>query len=194
VATVLAPEGAALPDVGPAPTEPEALIKEARDRQRRRRRRVAAAIGALIAVAGIAFGTSRGIFGGDSTTSQPGGLPVETLASLLARDPMLGVSCPYTANVTTCGRVGVAVWLKRPALAVRATVAGTALRLHERGFGGRGPTYWEGYVRLGRKQLRLPRQWFGTHPARFLRLQLTVTTHDLTGSGSRKIQLRPGWG
>ena len=112
----------------------------------------------------------------------------------LARAPYVGIACPGQPNVTTCGRVGVAVWLKQPALAVSAALAGSPLRLHAGGFGGQGPRYWEGYVRLSQQQLRLPRQWAGTGPVRVLTLKLTIRYRKRTESGAVRVQLRPGWG
>ena len=33
----------------------------------------------------------------------------------LSEPPMIGVACPRTANITTCGRIGIAVWVTHPA-------------------------------------------------------------------------------
>lgn len=44
----------------------------------------------------------------------------------------MGVSCPV-ANSIACDRVGLAVWLKHPALSITATIAGAHLILDYRG-------------------------------------------------------------
>jgi hypothetical protein len=61
----------------------------------------------------------------------------------------MGVSCPV-ANSIACDRVGLAVWLKRPAVTVTATIAGARLPLHTGGdladnLGGRGRAF-DGYL------------------------------------------------
>ena len=60
------------------------------------------------------------------------------VASLgLAQTPSLGIACPNAPNVTTCGRIGISVTLKRPALAVEAELDGKKVRLDQGGFAGR---------------------------------------------------------
>lgn len=118
--------------------------------------------------------------------------PPSTLG--LAQPPTIGVACRGLPNLTTCGRIGIAVWLKRPARGVDAALSGAHVHLHAGGFGGTGPTYWEGYVHIDRRRLGLPRQWYGTKPVRFLMLHLTVRYAGGTRSGSVCVQLRPGWG
>jgi hypothetical protein len=121
--------------------------------------------------------------------------PLLAVLSLgLSETPMIGVACPRQPNITTCGRIGIAVWLKRPATAATADLAGATVRLHAGGFGGEGPAYWEGYVRLSRQRLGLPVQWYGTKPVRFLRLHLVIRYPARTARGTLRLQLRPGWG
>jgi hypothetical protein len=107
---------------------------------------------------------------------------------------MIGVACPRQPNITTCGRIGIAVWLKRPAIAAIADLAGAHIRLHAGGFGGKRPTYWEGYVRRSRQQLGLPVQWYGTKPVKFLRLHLVIRYTARVAKVTVRLQLRPGWG
>jgi hypothetical protein len=111
----------------------------------------------------------------------------------LFQQPMIGVAC-HGANVTTCGRIGIAVWLNRPAKSVDAELAGTHLRLHAGGFGGSGPTYSEGYVHIAARSLRLPKHWYGTKPVRLLTLRLTIRYPRRIASGALRLRLRPGWG
>ena len=93
----------------------------------------------------------------------------------LAQPPATGIACIGLPNVTTCGRVGIAVWLKHPARGVQANLDGASVRMHAGGFGGKGPTYWEGYVHIDRQRLRLPRQWFGNKGARAASPRLGLT-------------------
>ena len=123
-------------------------------------------------------------------------LPAAAVAALalgLSQPPLVGVACPGP-NLTTCGRIGIAVWLKKPAAGVTAVLRGHRVRLHAGGLGGPGPTYWEGYAHLTRRQLRLPRQWFGTKPIRSLLLRLTIAYPSGALTGVVRLQLRPGWG
>jgi hypothetical protein len=64
----------------------------------------------------------------------------------LPRDPYLGLRC-YKPNVPRCGRVGLAVWIARPARNVTATVDGHDVVLRTRA-GGTGSyrrgLFWEG--------------------------------------------------
>jgi hypothetical protein len=111
----------------------------------------------------------------------------------LSQQPMIGVACSGP-NVTACGRIGIAVWLKRPATTVDAALAGVKVRLHAGGFGGQAPTYWEGYAHVSRARLRLPVQWYGTRPVRVMRLHLAIRYAALLATGSVRLRLRPGWG
>ena len=64
----------------------------------------------------------------------------------LPRDPYLGLRC-HNPKVLRCGRVGLAVWLARPARSVTAVVHGheVVLRTHTRGTGSyRRGLFWEG--------------------------------------------------
>jgi len=112
----------------------------------------------------------------------------------LAQPPSIGIACVGLPNLTTCGRIGIAVWLKHPARGAHAELDGASVRMHAGGFGGTGPTYWEGYVHIDRHRLRLPRQWFGDKPTRLLTLRLSITYRNRTGTGAVRVQLRPGWG
>jgi hypothetical protein len=112
----------------------------------------------------------------------------------LAREPVVGVACSQP-NVTTCGRIGVAIWLTRPATTVRAELAGVPVRLRPRVNGAtldkRG--YWEGFVHIAPARLRLPTYWEG-NPARFVKLHLTIRYPTRVATGTVRLQLRPGWG
>jgi hypothetical protein len=113
------------------------------------------------------------------------------LALGLARPPYVGLAC-RTPNSPVCGRVGMAVWLRRPALAVTAVLAGFRVTLHAGGLGGRGPKYWEGYVHLPKRALP-PKSYSGDPPV-FLRLQLALRYPSGTARGRVRAFLHPGWG
>jgi hypothetical protein len=107
----------------------------------------------------------------------------------LVRAPYVGVACPGP-NSTVCGRVGIAVWLARPATEVDATLGGrrTRLRLVNAPSG-----MWVGFVRLRLGALGLPATWYGT-PARWMTLHLREQFGDGWRSGAVRVELRPGYG
>jgi hypothetical protein len=86
------------------------------------------------------------------------------------------------------------VWLKKPAQSVDAELVGADVRLHKGGLFGQGPTYWEGDVHIDRQRLGLPAHWYGSNPARFLVLHLTIRYPKGAAQGAVRIQLAPGWG
>ena len=125
--------------------------------------------------------------------------------ALLSRDPYMGVSC-RTPNSIACDRVGLAVWLREPAVRVDAEIAGRALELDDpdwsepanaderRMFAGflepaglfdgplevtpdAGPDRW-----IGRKPVS------ATVDLRIIRNDGTATTTTL------EVPLSPGWG
>jgi hypothetical protein len=112
----------------------------------------------------------------------------------LAQPPYVGIACKGVPNVTTCGRIGIAVWLKRPARRVDATLSREHVRLHSGGLGGTGPKYWEGYVQIDPHRLGLPKYWYGTKPVKILTLHLVVRDGGGRRQGSVRVQLKPGWG
>ena len=62
----------------------------------------------------------------------------------LRRAPYMGVSCP-APNEFACDRVGLAVWLHRPALEVEAAIEGRQLDLDDR--------HWSGPLRGGEREM-----------------------------------------
>jgi hypothetical protein len=122
-------------------------------------------------------------------------------AALLTRSPYMGVACGR-ANSIACDRVGLAVWLKRPAILVTATIDRRVLLLHAGGFGGRGPSYWEGYLQpagllagpLAVTPDRGRFYWRGGHP-QDARVVLAVRGRDdVTKRTSLRLGLHAGWG
>ena len=114
-----------------------------------------------------------------------------TIGLGLAHPPYLGV---VGGNVTTGGRIGISITLKRPALGANAELVGTKVRLDQGGFAGRGSTVWQGYVHIDRHRLGLPTWWDGTKPVRYLVLHLKVHYAAGSAAGAVRVQLLPGWG
>jgi hypothetical protein len=147
------------------------------------------AICAVVLAAGVgACGTRSG---GGSAVHEP----------VLARTPYMGVAC-RRANSIACDRVGLAVWLTRAATSVTASIEGRRVTLHTGGFGGRGPTYWEGYLQpaglLGGALKVTPDRgryyWQGSHP-KDARVVLTVRPRGgVTRRIALSVVLSPGWG
>jgi hypothetical protein len=135
---------------------------------------------AVIACAGLAAGVA--------SASNPSNLG-------LAQPPYLGVKCsgPYT-NWTGCGRVGIAVWVKRGASSIEAQLVGSTVRLDAPPRTARGRDYWQGFVHLDLRRLGLPDQWFGTEPYKVLDLRLTVKYGSRLERGMVRVTLHPGWG
>jgi hypothetical protein len=184
------------------------VIEEARARQRRHRVAAALLVVALAALAvGAYFGSDEGSGAGSSRSRSPARLGLgttEAAAVVFAQDPDLGVACRIPSWIG-CDRVGLAVWLRRPALAVSATIAGSPLRLND--------PMWSGPVRNGRRTMfagflqpagittRLhvkpdpgTQSWIGSHqPAPTIWFRISyghgeiIVTHEDVG-------LRAGWG
>jgi hypothetical protein len=124
---------------------------------------------------------------------------------VLARSPDLGVACPQ-ANRFACDRVGLAVWLRAPAVSVTATVDGRPLALDDPGWSG--PAI-DGHRRMlagflhpagllhGPLALRAddgPGRWVGRHPVQAgvgLMIERSPTHFVRT---SLRVRLSPGWG
>ncbi|MHB1567890.1 MAG: hypothetical protein ACYCXW_04720 [Solirubrobacteraceae bacterium] len=124
------------------------VIKDARRRQRRRRGALATVLLAA-AVAAISIQTGAG-GGGRTQRAQPsrstsrssvGGITPPQ--AVFVKEPYMGVSCHIPSSIA-CDRVGLAVWLRRPAV-VSATIAGAPLTLNA--------PHWSYSVRDGRHML-----------------------------------------
>jgi hypothetical protein len=106
------------------------LIAESWERNRRRRVRLLLAATASVAGTVLIWWAS-----GLGTTTAGGGARAVTVRSsaVLARSPYMGIATCHQAQSSpapdTCYRIGLAVWLKRPAEAVRATSANGTLAL-----------------------------------------------------------------
>jgi hypothetical protein len=100
------------------------VIEDARGHRRRRR------VGAVVLMA-ICVGVGGGVISERTLNSPARPLGVaapehSASAPLLSGAPFMGVACHFARS---CDSVGLAVWLRRPAVAVNATIAGHSLKL-----------------------------------------------------------------
>lgn len=111
----------------------------------------------------------------------------------------MGVSCG-TPNSTACDRVGLGVWLKRPALAVNAEIHGHQFSLSDRSLSTPIRNHrrkdFAGYLRgFGlKRRYHLPVHWLGAtpvHPA--VRLRIDYGQGPLVETRLR-VWLMAGWG
>jgi hypothetical protein len=99
----------------------------------------------------------------------------------------LGVAC-RVGGQTSCGRVGLAVWLPRVADRVTARAFAQTVRLStsHSGSGRYGyRRYWVGFAKVVPTQL---------HPAGHVRVRITTTLGASTAAASRTAFLSAGWG
>jgi hypothetical protein len=109
------------------------LIAESWERNHRRRMRLLLAATASVAGTVLIWWAS-----GLGTTTAGSGAAAVTVrpSTVLARSPYMGIATCHQAQTSrprasnTCYRIGLAVWLKRPAEAVRATSANGTLTLN----------------------------------------------------------------
>lgn len=154
-------------------------------------------LAALLGSSLVACGSAAGRAGGPPSPGSPAVAP----GRLLARTPYVGVACPQP-NSIACDLVGLAVWLRAPAAGVSARIDDRPVAFHAGGLGGRGPTYWEGYLRpagLLDGRLRVTPdagryRWAGAHAKR-ADLVLDVVGRDGVVRRVRlSVGLAPGWG
>jgi hypothetical protein len=101
------------------------LIAESWERNHRRRIRLLLAATASVVGTVLVWWAS-----GLGTTTAGGGAGAVTVrpSAVLARSPYMGLAYCHP-DLNTCKRIGLAVWLKQPAEAVRATSANHSLAL-----------------------------------------------------------------
>ena len=148
-----------------------------------------------------------GCSGDDDERSSPpkGEARLELMRGSNGREkgPYMGVSCPKP-NSIACDRVGLAVWVAKPAATITADIAGRELRLRSpRPTRAEGrETYWEGFLQpaglrdgpLKVKPDRGTEYWRGLHPVS-ARVRVRATYRG-GGAASRTIRvpLAAGWG
>src|ERR1700730_5865802 len=193
----------------PAPEIEQGVIEEAQRRQRHRRSAIAViALGAAV----LALGVDLGLRGSSHSARRPqrsasNALPsaAQDASKIFSQEPDMGVAC-HVPNSIACDRVGLAVSLRRPAVAVSATVAGSPLKLDDRAW--RGPTHngrrtlFVGFLQpAGRFHGPLRGRadggryrWIGSHPL-FARVQIVADYgHGEAASATVRVQVRAGWG
>jgi hypothetical protein len=198
------------------------LIDEAWNHRRRRYLRLMLALLAATAIGVLAAIAIQGGSGSTAGNTLSPPRPVMVAPSrVLSQTPYLGVKCPV-ANSIACDRVGLAVWLKQPAVTVTATIAGAQValgwfgdeRLLSPGFGHR---QFAGYLRpagivsrlhirpvkgsivvteRGRTHVTTSRQmWFGRTNARAPLIRVTIHYADgRTLITQLRVGLSAGWG
>jgi hypothetical protein len=108
----------------------------------------------------------------------------------LRRSPYFGLACSRVA-VHRCDRVGLAVWLARPATGVTAVADGVSVRLrtHSRGTGSyRRHLFWQGFFRD-------PRASRLADHSHSIPIRVSVTAPDgSVSTGTRTIYVSEGYG
>ncbi len=175
------------------------VIEAARRRQRRRRLRIALVVSILGAVV-VLLMSSRG---GDRPRGAARHAIAVPAARLLAKPAYAGVACGVP-NSISCDRLGLEVWLRRPAASVQATVAGQAMVLDDPLWSGPqhagGRTAFAGFMRPAGLAARFhlkpsaAGRWFGPVPRP---VPLTVLVRYGDGSvatATTTVAVAPGWG
>jgi hypothetical protein len=172
-------------------------------------------------VAMTALGLAALIFwpvGGDRAGDEPNPLHAAPTTGRLSleRKPYLAVSCPRP-NEFACDRVGLAIWLRKPAARLAATINGKRLAMHLpcwKGANGRAcgsycreqgvrcGTYYQGFLHRagvvhGSLKVRPDRGrdlWIGTRPP-LGDVRIIARYRDgRTATARVKVRLSPGWG
>jgi hypothetical protein len=187
------------------------LIGEARSRQRRRRLRLAWGIAAVLACA-LAVRAAEGTPDALDPSARlarvsPRAFAVLAPSAVFTQEPYMGVRCPI-ANSIACDRVGLAIWLRHPAVHVTASIAGQPLVLDwfgdERRVGPLPPrAELDGYLRPAHITTLLgvhpdsPGMWYGNRrapwPAPLVRLWITFADGKRATTKLR-VNLSAGWG
>jgi hypothetical protein len=165
------------------------VIDDARRRQRRRW------LG--LATAGIAAAAAL-VLALDRPASERPVQPAPTAALLppgkvFSEAPYMGVTC-RVPNSTVCDDIGLAVWLKRRAVTVRAEIAGRAFALRREAWRRNSP--YTGFLRDAglRTRFRLPAHWEG-QPPRDLLARVRIDYGRGAPVETRvRVSLSPGWG
>jgi hypothetical protein len=156
------------------------------------------AVALAAVVAGLA-GTTISLLG-----DRPAAPSTATVApdAVLAREPYMGVSCPRPDTIR-CDRVGLAVWLKRPARRVNATVAGRPFALDDPHWsalpGGDGRKMFAGFLQRAGVRERLHvtpsrgEHYWGIEPP-FPVVTLRIDYGDRIVKTTLQVRLMSGWG
>lgn len=182
------------------------LFGEGRERQRRRWRRsgASAVIAAALVLAVYAMDPFGAGLGSGSPIREPPGTVAVPGAAVFSQAPYLGVRCAVP-NSIACDRVGLAVWLKRPAYSVSASLDGRRLVLDRFGDELIGPdrrrTEFDGYLRpagittaMGVRPIAGTEIWLGDHtPSVAVWVLINFGANHYTVTHER-VPLSAGWG
>jgi hypothetical protein len=185
------------------------VIKDARARQRRHRAAAVGVVLALILAAGAYLGAAGPGGGGrtGNTGSRGGSLraSVEPAGAVLAQAPYMGVACGIP-NWIGCDRIGLAVWLRRPAVAVSAIVDGSPFNLNDAQWSGQARggrrTVFAGFLQPAGLTTRLVvrplpftiDRWLGSNaPTATVLLKITYDPRNV-GRTHVPVTLEAGWG
>jgi hypothetical protein len=185
------------------PTFRWGVIDDARRRQHRRRLVVSltALVAALVAAVIVAERPADEPPAPSAAPSPPPAAPQVPWRSVLDGKPFMGASCS-TPNSTSCGRFGVAVWLKRPARAIDATVLDRHIALDNKQWSGPVRNHkrkmFAGFLRgadLGGRLGVPPGVVWEGDPIPYVLVRLRIDY----GKGApvltqARVPLRPGWG
>jgi hypothetical protein len=118
----------------------------------------------------------------------------------------MGVACPRAPNSIECDRVLFGVWLRRPAVAVDATIDGRYFKLDDPEWRRLQPNL-QGKVFVGALRpaglIHGPLKvhpdrgryyWTGSHPVSARVRVIVHYAHGATAAAAFDLQLRPGWG
>jgi hypothetical protein len=128
------------------------LFGEAWERQHRRHRTFAWAAAMVCAGAILSYAVlgPRPPAAPPADFPTPPGTVVEAPSVVFSQPPYMGVRCPVP-NSIACDRVGLALWLKRPAYSVTASINGRLLAMNRFGdhlvSAARPRTEFDGYLR-----------------------------------------------
>jgi hypothetical protein len=180
------------------------VIEDARGRQRRQRVVGAAAVVAVIVLAVVAYFGAGGTVSPGSRTARHGASTTEAAAVVFAQDASMGVAC-HVPNWIGCDRVGLAVWLRHPAIAVTATIAGVPLALNNPEWSGPAHngrrTMFAGFLQPAGLTTRLhvvpepgTQTWLGSNqPIPTVRFRIDYG-HGKIVLTREAVGLRAGWG
>jgi len=104
----------------------------------------------------------------------------------LARTPYLGLACQAAA--ATCNRIGLAVWVMRPATGVSAVLMGQRVRLRtsHSGTGAyRYRRYWTAFTHVVSAR---------AEPGRCVRVRIRVNQAGTVMFFTRQVYFSAGWG
>jgi hypothetical protein len=171
------------------------VIADARRRQRHRR----LGLGLLAVATAVTVPLVLDRSGGDQPAPPVQPSRVVAAHKVFSQSPYMGVSCSV-ANSTACDDVGLAVWLRRPALAARAEIQGRWFSLDDRQWSGpvrrERRKMFAGFLRHAglRENFRLPPHWEG-QPARTPSVRVRIDYgHGHVVETRLRVGLMAGWG